>query len=59
MLDFWIKLSIAILLGSAVFALASMLIFSVINHFKGKAMKDHVDKELKRIRKKEKDDGLV
>ena len=59
MLDFWIKLSIAILLGSAVFALASMLIFGVINHYKNKAMKKHVDEELKRIRKKEKDDGLV
>ena len=59
MLDLWIKISIAILLGSAVFALLSMLIFRVINHYQGKAMKKKVDEGLRKIRKKEKDDGLV
>ena len=59
MLDFWIKILVAILLGSAVLALVSTLVFSVINHYKNKAMKNHIDKELKRINKKEKDDGLI
>ena len=55
----YVQLAFAVVIGSFLLALLTSIVIAVINRAKSKEMKKKVDEGLKKIRQKEKDDGLV